>query len=257
VSASALLLLAATAAGVGVVHTLLGPDHYLPFIVLGRARGWSFRRTATTTLACGLGHVSASLLLGLGGIALGLAVSRLDELQTVRGSLAAWALIALGTVYAAWGLHRALRGERHVHAPDATAAAGVLHAHPHHGHHSHAGEEHVHPHPGPRAGAPAAAREVASWRSLTPWLLFVVFVLGPCESLIPLVMVPAAAGSLVGVAAVSATFAAATLLTMVGAVAVGRLGVDLLPLGRLERYTHALAGVAILVSGLGIQLLGW
>ena len=52
-------------------------------------------------------------------------------------------------------------------------------------------------------------------------------------------------------------YLAATLLTMVAAVAIGRFGVDLLPLGRLERYTHALAGLAILISGLGIQLLGW
>jgi len=97
----------------------------------------------------------------------------------------------------------------------------------------------------------------ASWRSLTPWLLFVLFVLGPCESLIPLVMVPAAAGRWLGVALVSVSFAAATLVTMVAAVAVGRFGVDLLPLGRLERYSHALAGLTILVSGLGIRLLGW
>jgi len=26
------------AAGVGIVHTLLGPDHYLPFLTLARVR---------------------------------------------------------------------------------------------------------------------------------------------------------------------------------------------------------------------------
>jgi hypothetical protein len=88
-------------------------------------------------------------------------------------------------------------------------------------------------------------------------VLFVVFVLGPCEPLIPLVMVPAAAGSALGVAVVSAVFAASTLVTMLAAVTVGRLGVDLLPLGQLERFTHALAGVAILLSGLGVRFLGW
>jgi hypothetical protein len=235
----ALLLLGATAAGVGAVHALLGPDHYLPFVVLGRARGWSWRRTAATTLVCGLGHLGSSLLLGLGGIALGVAVSRLTHVETVRGSLAAWALILVGTVYAAWGVHRALRGERHVHGPASARSTGVLHAHPHAGTHGH---EHA---------------EAASWRSLTPWVLFVVFVLGPCEPLIPLVMVPAAAGSWLGVAVASLAFAAATLAAMVAAVAVARFGVDLVSLGKLERFTHALAGVALLVSGLGIRLLGW
>ena len=253
---NALLLLGVTAASVGAVHTLLGPDHYLPFVVLGRARGWGWRRTALTTVVCGLGHVGASLLLGLGGIALGVAVSHLTHVETMRGSLAAWALIVVGTVYGAWGLHRALRGERHVHGPRPAAGddAGLLHAHPHDGHHHH-GHSHAHDQAPARGQTPPGAP--ASWRSLTPWVLFVVFVLGPCEPLIPLVMVPAAAGSWVGVAVASLAFSAATIVAMVAAVAVARFGIDLVPLGRLERYTHALAGLTILVSGLGIQLLGW
>jgi hypothetical protein len=70
-------------------------------------------------------------------------------------------------------------------------------------------------------------------------------------------MVPAAAGSVAGVVVVSLVFSIATLVAMLAAVTVGRQGLDLLPLGRLERYTHALAGAAIFVSGVGIRLLGW
>ena len=243
-----LLLLAGTAAGIGVVHTLLGPDHYLPFVVLGRARGWSGQRTAWVTLACGLAHVGSALALGFGGIAVGTTVSRLTHVETVRGALTAWLLIAVGLVYAAWGLRRALRGERHVHVhPQPLAHAhphqrGTTHRHEHGGHHpEHGGHHH----------------ERREWRTLTPWVLFAVFVLGPCEPLIPLVMVPAAAGSVAGVAVAATVFAATTLLAMLAAVAVGRRGVDLLPFGRLERYMHAVAGVVILVSGLGMQLFGW
>jgi ABC-type nickel/cobalt efflux system permease component RcnA len=243
-----LLLLAGTAAGVGVVHTLLGPDHYLPFVVLGRARGWSTRRTAGVTLTCGLAHVASALLLGLGGIALGVAVSRMTHLEELRGSLTAWLLISVGLVYGAWGLRRALRGERHVHVEPEP----IAHAHPHDHHHPHGhAPHHGHPH---SHGEPEQPRE---WRSLTPWVLFVVFVLGPCEPLIPLVMVPAAAGSVAGVVVVSVVFSLATLVAMLAAVTVGRHGLDLLPLGRLERYTHAFAGAAIFVSGVGIRLLGW
>lgn len=39
------VLLGATAS-VAVVHALLGVDHSLPFIVLGRTCGWSIGRTA-------------------------------------------------------------------------------------------------------------------------------------------------------------------------------------------------------------------
>ena len=36
--------------------------------------------------------------------------------------------------------------------------------------------------------------------NLTPWILFTIFVFGPCEPLIPLVMFPAAEHTMVGVA---------------------------------------------------------
>ena len=46
-----LTLLLVTAASIGVVHTLLGPDHYLPFVAMAKARGWSLARTLRITLA--------------------------------------------------------------------------------------------------------------------------------------------------------------------------------------------------------------
>ena len=48
-----LAVLGFTAASIGVVHTLLGPDHYLPFVALARTRRWSTARTAAVTAACG------------------------------------------------------------------------------------------------------------------------------------------------------------------------------------------------------------
>ncbi len=251
------LLLAVTAASIGLVHTLMGPDHYLPFIVLSRARGWSRRKTSWITLLCGLGHVGSSVALGLLGIGLGLAVGRLEAVEAWRGSVAAWLLIAVGLVYSAWGLHRALRrrGHTHFHFPVGRRLQAVKHLQDH----EH-GVAHVHPdaslhhhHPEHRAGHPDhPERGVA----LTPWVLFVVFVLGPCEPLIPLVMYPAAVASWSGVALVTGVFAATTLAAMLAVVWLGSAGLDLLPLGRLERYSHALAGAAILLSGLGIELLG-
>lgn len=232
-----LTLLALTAASVGFIHTLVGPDHYLPFIVLARARGWSLRRTAWITFLCGLGHVLSSVLLGALGIGLGVAVSHLEGLEAVRGELAAWLLISVGLVYGAWGLHRALRstGHRHYHFPNRR----TLHELSHH----QGGELPDHD---------ARGHQVR----LTPWVLFIVFVLGPCEPLIPVLMYPAALSSAAGVALVVGVFAVATLATMLAVVCLGTLGVSLLPMGRLERYGHALAGGAIFLSGVGIQLLG-
>ena len=52
-------ILVISAASIGFLHTLLGPDHYLPFIVMGRARRWSLWKTGWITVACGIGHIGS------------------------------------------------------------------------------------------------------------------------------------------------------------------------------------------------------
>ena len=64
-------LLSVTAISIGFVHTILGPDHYLPFIVLSQAKKWTLKKTMFITFFCGLGHVLSSVVLGLVGIAVG------------------------------------------------------------------------------------------------------------------------------------------------------------------------------------------
>ena len=231
-----ILLLCGTAATIGFVHTLFGPDHYLPFIVMSRARRWSLGRTAFITVLCGLGHVLNSVLLGLIGVAFGVALTRLEAFEGLRGSMAAWLLIAFGFTYFVWGIHRALRNRPHQHAH--VHADGEVHTHGH----THV-SEHSHAHG-------------ATSRSLTPWILFTIFVFGPCEPLIPILMYPAARSSLAGMVMVAAVFAATTIATMLSVVLLSAWGVSFARLGPLERYTHALAGATICLSGLAIQFLG-
>lgn len=233
----------------GVGHTLLGPDHYLPFIAMARARGWRLRRTLGITAACGVGHLTASLALGAVGIAAGLAISDLERLQAGRGRLAGWLLIGFGLAYLAWGIQRAVarRPHSHWHAH----ADGTLHRHQHvhagthlHAHTAHDAKEH-----GGRHDASAHRRV----RVVTPWVLFTIFLFGPCEPLIPLLMVPAATGSWWQVGLVVGAFAAATLTAMLGAVAVGVAGARRLHFVRLERYADALAGAAVTACGVAVS----
>lgn len=229
-----MMALAATAAFLGIVHTLAGPDHYVPFIALARARRWSPARTVAVTLSCGVGHVMGSVLLGAVGIAVGLALGHMEWIEAVRGEVAGWLLLGFGLAYAAWGLRRAWRGRphRHWHAH----GDGVVHDH----RHVHEAA-HVHVHEGARA-------------SVTPWILFVLFVFGPCEALIPVLMVPASAGSWWQVAAVTAVFGLCTLATMTVAVLAGYHGLARLSLGSAERWSHALAGLALAACGAAIRL---
>ncbi len=229
-------VIAGTAAFLGFFHTLIGPDHYLPFIVLAKARRWGTLRTALITFLCGLGHVLSSIALGFVGIAIGVALSSMEAIESARGEIAAWLLIGFGLVYCVWGVHRAVRARRHEHAHP--HENGTDHAHVH----SHMAE-HTHVH-------------VSSYRTLTPWILFTIFVFGPCEPLIPLVMVPAAEHSMVGVAVVAAVFAVTTISTMLVVVVASSYGLSRLPLRPLERYSHALAGLSIFLCGGAIKVFG-
>ena len=54
---SELSLLTLTAAWLAFLHTVAGPDHYVPFIAMSRLGRWSMLKTTWITLLCGLGHV--------------------------------------------------------------------------------------------------------------------------------------------------------------------------------------------------------
>lgn len=227
-------LLAASAAAVGVVHTALGPDHYLPFIALARARRWSAARTAAITALCGLAHVGSSLLLGLGGVALGSALFHLESLESLRGDIAAWLMLGFGLAYAAWGVRRALRGTAHSHAHVHHDGTAHTHDHDHH-------REHLHPH-AEHAG------------SLTAWTLFLIFAFGPCEPLIPLLFYPAATGGFGQVGAIVVAFTAATLATMLALVFAGLLVDPRRVSPRLARWEHAVAGLVVALCGAAMTL---
>jgi ABC-type nickel/cobalt efflux system permease component RcnA len=140
-----------------------------------------------------------------------------------------------------WGIWRALRAKRHAHVH--AHADGTVHLHEH----DHQGE-HVHVH---------AERAV---RTLTIMGLVIVFVLGPCEALIPILLAPAFDGSWWTVAGVCSVFALATVGTMLALVTLGhysvRWGTRWRAAASLDRYVHALAGFAIAASGLMIELFG-
>jgi len=230
-----LLVLVATAASVGFAHTITGPDHYLPFVAMARIGRWSLAKTITVTLVCGVGHVLSSVILGALGIALGLAVGSLEWFEGARGNLAGWLLLGFGLAYLAWGIKRALRNQPHTHAH--AHADGVVHDHDHV--HS---DEHAHLH-----------TDEARAASMTPWILFTIFVFGPCEPLIPLLMFPAAKLSLWGVALVALVFALCTLATMTAVVVAGYFGLARVSLSGLGRFSHALAGFAVAACGAAIQ----
>ncbi|NQV29420.1 MAG: sulfite exporter TauE/SafE family protein [Candidatus Marinimicrobia bacterium] len=232
---SELSILLIAAASIGFFHTLFGPDHYLPFIVMSKSGQWSMRKTTLITFICGLGHVLSSVVFGIIGVVFGVAITKLEALEAFRGNLAAWALIAFGLVYFAWGLRQAYRNRPHLHIH--SHQNGIKHEHLH----EHQ-NEHVHAHP-----------EKAN---ITPWILFTIFIFGPCEPLIPLLMYPAAKVNLWSLVFVTTTFGVVTIATMLSIVLISAFGISFLPISKLSRYTHAMAGLTLFLSGIAIQFLG-
>jgi nickel/cobalt exporter len=233
---SSLTLLSVTAVSIAFLHTILGPDHYLPFIVLSQAKKWSVRKTMIITFFCGIGHVMSSVILGIIGVIVGISVNRLVSVESFRGNLAGWLFIAFGLVYMIISIRNLARKRRHTHSHFHLGGEKHKHEHDHHDQHIHIHEDEV--------------------VSTTPWILFLIFVFGPCEPLIPLVMYPAAKNNISGAVIVSILFSIVTIVTMMSIVFVFKLGLSKLNLKPVEKYNHLIAGSIIFVSGLAIQFLG-
>jgi len=233
---NSLTLLSITAVSIAFVHTLLGPDHYLPFIVLSEAKKWTVKRTMFITFLCGAGHVLSSVVLGLVGIAVGLSVNKLVNVESIRGNIAGWLFIAFGLIYMIISIRNLFKKKRHSHSHFHLDKQSHIHDHDHHLEHSHVHET-------------DAAKT-------TPWILFLIFIFGPCEPLIPILMYPAAENNISGSVIVSVLFSAVTIATMMSIVLAFKLGFSRINLKPVEKYSNIIAGVMILISGIAIQFLG-
>lgn len=212
ISLSAICL---TAFLTAVLHTIMGPDHYLPFIAIGKSRGYSLKKTLSWTFICGVGHILSALLLALVFIYFShwLSKENFEWIEENRGNVAAYALIGLGAAYLLWALRHRLK-----------------HKHNTNHHHFNIPE---------------------TKKNISVWVLFIIFVLGPCEALLPILM---AASVLGGSAVISGTliFSVTTIATMMLAVTLGTLGINALRFNRLETYAHEIAGGTIMACGLAI-----
>ncbi|MFP3861290.1 MAG: hypothetical protein ACLFUW_10745, partial [Bacteroidales bacterium] len=130
-------VLIVSAVSIAFLHTVLGPDHYIPFVVMAKSRQWSLTKTIWVTGICGLGHVLSSVILGIIGISIGLAVSRIESIESFRGGIAAYLLIAFGLIYLVYGIRRAVKYKKHTHKHLHTDGTYHNHEHTHTSEHSH------------------------------------------------------------------------------------------------------------------------
>ncbi|PIF33138.1 cytochrome C biogenesis DsbD-like protein [Flavobacterium sp. 9] len=229
-----LTTLVLSAITISCLHTASGPDHYLPFIVLSRSRKWSLAKTIWWTTICGLGHILSSVLLGLIGVLVGWQLSKLSMFQDIRGNVSGWCLLLFGAVYLVWGLRSAYLNKPHKHFEVYNDEDIYVYEHKH-------GE----------VVAPQSRVKI------TPWILFVIFVMGPSEPLVPLLFYSGVRRSPLEIIVLIAVFAIFTVLTMLVMVLLGRYGYSFFKTDKLERYVHAIGGAVVTICGIGMVFLGW
>ena len=223
-----------TAASIGFIHTLFGPDHYIPFIAMSKAGNWSKFKTLWVTILCGIGHVGSTIVLGFLGIAFGYSVFHLESIESYRGDIAGWLLLVFGLLYMVWGIRRAILNKPHSHTHIHHDGSMEFHSHDHEKEHEH--------------------KENKS--SMRIWIIFTIFIFGPCEPLIPVLMYPAARGTLFDVVIVCSVFSLVTIGTMLTIVFSALYGMSFVPMKKMEQYSHALGGFAIFMCGIAVQFLG-
>jgi ABC-type nickel/cobalt efflux system permease component RcnA len=223
-----LLTTAATAA----FHTLI-PDHWLPFVLVGRARGWSARTTALVSGLSAFLHTLLSIVLGLIALRLGQTAARAVGERLERGS--GLLLVVFGLIYAVW----AWRKGGHFHPGGA-----LLHAHDEKaqcdGQEGSGGSDHLHYH-----ADDAWIRTEAGKGAIA---LAMIVGLNPCVLLLPILVATAEQGA-GAVALVTLTYSVTTIALMVGLSVAGVRGTRRLRVPAVARHMETASGILIALCG--------
>jgi len=216
------------------------PTHWLPFVLVSRARGWSRGRTMMVALGAGLGHVALTTLLGLLVAWLGFQLD--EEIGHAFTPIAGGVLVAIGGYY----IWRQLRG------------AGICHhAMPGSQHHAdeHCGDEPKHSSHWEHELKDSRLASVSSgdWTAIGG--LFLMLTLSPCEGFLP-VYLSAVQFGWKGFFLLSAILAIGTLAGMTIFTWLTLVGFEKLRLRYFERWEAGLLGGIFIVLGLTMLFLG-
>lgn len=201
------------------------PTHWLPFVLVSRARAWSRGKTLAVAVFAGLGHVLLTSLLGLVIAWVGF---KLDEhaghlFQRIAGGF----LLAIGLFY----FWRQWRGH------------GVVHHHPPGGRHqagAGCGHEHDHSHwDDELKDTSLVSAKAGDWAAISG--LFVMLTLSPCEGFLPVYLSGVQFGWR-GFFVLSAILALGTLGGMLVFTWLTLVGLERFQVKQFERHEAALLG---------------
>jgi nickel/cobalt transporter (NicO) family protein len=236
-NSAALTTIAATGFTVAFFHAAI-PTHWLPFVLVARARAWSRTKTMFVVAGAGLGHVLITTVLGLAIAWFGF---QLDE---KIGQAFPW---LVGGVLGAMGLYYFWRQWR---------GMGICHHHPPGSSHhpdKHCGTEHDHSHwDDELKDTELVSKRSSDWAAISG--LFVMLTLSPCEGFLPVYLSGVQFGWR-GFAVLSAILAVAALAAMMIFTWLALLGIDRLRIQRFERFEAGLLGTLFFVLGVVVVLI--
>jgi len=231
-------ILLGTAVSTALLHTLI-PDHWIPFVLAGRARGWSAGYTAAVSGISALVHAALSLLLALGAGLVGReAAAALGEtLETSAGVL----LILFGLVYAGWSLKKG----GHFHPGGALLHGG-------HKGSGCSGEEgdgnpdHLHYHPDEGL--------IRGKDGTSAWTLALIIGINPCILILPVILSSVEHGTAT-IALVAAAYAITTCVLMVGLSVLGVIGTRRIVPPAFARHMEMISGLLIAMTGAVVMMI--
>jgi ABC-type nickel/cobalt efflux system permease component RcnA len=231
-------LLLVTSVVTALFHTLI-PDHWLPFVLIGRARRWSAGTTALVSGVSALLHTALSVFLGVAALRIGIEAAHLVGERLERAS--GWLLLVFGTAYVLW----AWRKGGHFHP-----GGSLLHAHGGpdcDGQEGDAHPEHLYYHAdGDLIRGGGADRSA--------FYLAAIVGLNPCVLVMPVMLATAEKGA-AALALVTLAYSVTTTVCMMGLSVAGVVGSRRFSLPWGARYMEMGSGALIALVGVVLLIL--
>jgi ABC-type nickel/cobalt efflux system permease component RcnA len=252
---SGILALLLSAVALAASHAL-SPDHWFPFVVIGRANNWRTLSVLGLAFLAAAGHATTSIAVGLVSVFAekGAPAEVIEVLREVTPAL----LIAFGAGYAVVSYYK-LRVSSHGHSHGLSFVNKWLGIDPHDyemhddGLKSDACCAADHHHEKPHCDCPTLPGRHLSNRAA--WGLVVILGITPCVALVPLTFAAHRHG-MGAVVLVNAVFAVSAVIAILTATFFALKGLKLVRLGFFDRYGGVTAGLIIALIGVAGYLFG-
>ncbi len=231
----------------------LSPDHWFPFVAIGRANNWPSSRVLGLAFIAAIGHAGASIAVSL--LIVFAEKGAPKEIAELLQEITPTLLIVFGLGYAAISFYK-LRVSRHGHSHGFSFLNRKLGINPHdyemhvHKEGEKCASDHRHEHKS--CDCPELPGQHMSMRAA--WALVIILGLTPCIALSPIVFAAHRYG-IFSVGLVSAAFAFSAVLSILTATWLALHGLKLIKLGFFDKYSSIAAGILIALIGVAGHIL--